>query len=46
MDALVGGPVACFVFRIVGTHQYLSFFSVGRVFVLACVCTPVGGQTT
>ena len=40
------GPVACFVRRVVGTHQYLSFFSGGRVLVFACVCTPVGGQTT
>ena len=24
-----------------GTHQYLSFFSGGRVLVFACVCTPV-----
>ena len=41
MDALVGGPVACFVLRVVGTDQYLSFFSGGRVLVFACVCTPV-----
>ena len=41
MDALVGGPVACFVLRVVGTHQYLSFFSGGRVLVFACVCTRV-----
>ena len=46
MDALVGGLVACFVLRVVGTHQYLSFFSGGRVLVFAWVCTPVGGQTT
>ena len=24
-----------------GTQQYLSFFSEGRVLVFACVCTPV-----
>ena len=35
------GPVACFVLRVVGTHQYLSFFSGGRVLVFSCVCTPV-----
>ena len=35
------GPVACFVLRVVGTHQYLSFFSGGRFLVFACVCTPV-----
>ena len=40
------GPVACFVLSVVGTHQYLSFFSGGRVLVFSCVCTPVGGQTT
>ena len=35
------GPFACFVLRVVGTHQYLSFFSGGRVLVFACVRTPV-----
>ena len=40
MDALVGGPVTCFVFRIVGTHQYLSFFSGGRVLVFALCVHP------
>ena len=27
-----------------GTHQYLSFFSEGRVLVFACMCTPVWGS--
>ena len=38
------GPVACFVLRVVGTHQYLSLFLGGRGLVFACVCTPVGGR--
>ena len=42
MDALVGGPVACFVLRVVGTHQYLSFFSGGRVFSLLLCVHPRG----
>ena len=34
------GPVACFVLPVVGTHQYLSFFSGGWVFSLRlCVHT-------
>ena len=35
------GPVAGFVLRVVGTHQYVSFFLGGRVLVFSCVCTPV-----
>ena len=34
------GPVACFVLRVVGTHQYLSFFSGGRVLVFALCVHP------
>ena len=34
-------PVACLVLRVVGTHQYLSFFSRGRVLFFACMCTPI-----
>ena len=34
------GPVACFVFRVVGTHQYLSFFSEVRVLVFALCVHP------
>ena len=30
------GPVACFVLRVMGTHQYLSFFSGGRGLVFSC----------
>ena len=34
------GPVACFVLRVVGTHQYLSFFSGGRGLVFSCAWHP------
>ena len=40
MDARCG-LVTCFVLRVVGTHQYLSFFSEERLLVFACMCTPV-----
>ena len=45
MDAVEGGPVACFILRVVGTHQYLSFFSGGRNYS-SLVCIPVGGGQT
>ena len=42
MDALVGGPVACFVLRVVGTHQYFKLFLGGKGFLSSLVrSTPV-----
>ena len=40
-----GDLVACFILRVVGTHQYLSFLSGGRNYS-SLVYVPVGGGQT
>ena len=38
----MGGPVACFVLLVVGTHQYLTFFLGGKGLSLRLCVHPRG----